>query len=131
MCENCQQAKPTLDSSVGLHTSGTVTATVERLLIDFVGPLNSNMSGNIGFLVVVNSFSKFVSFCPVRKMTSVAVSDYLERSYFPAFCVPKSIVTDNAKALYCKEFKDLCFNGGGSNISPPRFTIPCLLSRRE
>jgi len=43
------------------------------------------------------------------KMTSLAVSDYLERGYFPAYGAPKSIVTDNAKAFCCKEFKDLYF----------------------
>jgi len=109
VCENCQQAKPTLESSVGLHPSGSVTAIMESLLIDFVGPITRNMRGNIGILVAVNSFSKFVSYCPVLKMTSATVSDYLGRNYFPAFGVPKSVVTDNAKALCCKEFIDLCF----------------------
>jgi len=109
VCLICQPDKPTLDSSVGLHPSGPVTATMERLLIDFVGPINTNMRGNIGILVAVNSFSKFVSYCPVLKMTSATVSDYLGRNYIPAFGVPKSVVTDNAKALCCKELKDLCF----------------------
>jgi len=63
------------------------------------------MRGTIGILVVVNSFSEFVSFCPVLKMMSAAVSDYLGRSYYPAFGLPKSVVSDNVMALYCKEFK--------------------------
>ena len=108
-CELCQRAKPAQDSRVGLHSTSPVTAPMERLFIDFVGPLTRTKCGNIGILVVVDSFSKFVSFCPVRKMMSAAVSDYLGRSYFPAFGVPKSIVTDNAKAFCCKYFKDLFF----------------------
>ena len=104
-CELCQRAKPAQDSRVGLHSASPVTAPMERLFIDFVGPLIRTKHGNIGILVV--AFSKFVSFCPVRKMTSAAVSDYLGRSYFPAFGVPKSIVSDNAKAFCCKEFKDV------------------------
>jgi len=129
-CELCQRAKPAQDSRVGLHSASPVTAPMQRLFIDFVGPLTRTKCGNIDILVVVDSFSKFVSFCPVRKMTSAAVSDYLGRSYFPAFGVPKSIVTDNAKAFCCKAFKDLCFKGG-LNISPPHLTTPSLLSQRE
>jgi len=118
------------DSIVGFHSPSPVTAIIDRLLIDFVGPITSNMRRNIGILVAVNSFYKFVSFSPVLKMTSAAVSDYLGRSYFPAFGVPKSVVTDNAKALYCKEFKDL-YLSGVSNISPPRLTTPSLPSQTE
>jgi len=99
------------------HSPSPVTAIIDRLLIDFVGRLTSNTRGNIGILVAVNSLSKFVSFCPVLKMTSVAVSDYLGRSYFPAFRVPKSVVTDNSKALYCKEFKYVCFKWGVEHLT--------------
>ena len=105
----CASAKPTQACRFRLHSASPVTAPMERLFIDFVGLLIRTKRGNIGILVVVDSFFKLVSFCPVRKMTSAAVSDYLGRSYFPAFGVPKSIVTDNAKAFCCKYFKDLFF----------------------
>ena len=128
-CELCQHAKPAQDSRVGLDSASHVTAPMERLFIDFVGPLTCTNRGNLGILVAVDSFCKFVSFCLVRKMTSAAVSDYLGRSYFPAFGVPKSVVTDNAKAFCCKEFKDLCFKWEVEHLTT-MFTTPRLLSRR-
>ena len=45
-------------------------------------------------------------------MTSAAVSDYLERYYFPTFGVPKSMVSDKAKTFCCRQFKDYASSGG-------------------
>jgi len=68
-CELCQRAKPAQDTRVGLHLASPVALPMDRLFIDFVGPLVRTKRGNIAILVVVDSFSKFVSFRPVRKMT--------------------------------------------------------------
>ena len=99
------------------------TAPMERQFIDFLGPLSSTKRGSMGILVTVESFSKYVSFCPVRRMTSAEVSDYLERYYFPTFGVPKSMVSDNAKTFGYRQFKDLCFKWG-STISRPHLINP-------
>jgi len=79
-CGLCQRAKQAQDTRVGLYSASPVPLPMDRLFIDFVGPLVRNKRGNIAILVVVDSFSKFVSFRPVRKMTSLAVSDYLALS---------------------------------------------------
>jgi len=92
---------------------------MDKLFSDCVGPLVRTKRGNIAILVVVDSFSKFVSFRPVRKMTSSALSDYLE-GIFPGFGSPKSIVTDNAKVFCCTKLKDLCFRWGIEHLT----TIP-------
>jgi len=110
-CDLCQRAKPAQDTRVGLHFANSVSRAMDSLFVDFVGPLVRSKRGSIAILVV-DSFSKFVSFCPVRKITSQAVSGYLEREYFPAYGTPKSIVTDNARVFCCKDFKDLCFRWG-------------------
>ena len=117
-----QWAKPAQDMRVGLHSASPLALPMDRLFIDFVGPLVRTKRGNIAILVMVHSFSKFVSFHPVRKMTSSAVSDYLEREYFLAYGTPKSIVTDNAKVFRCKEFRDLCFRWGLNTLLPPLIT---------
>jgi len=75
-------------------------------------PRNGTKRENLAILVVVDSFSKFVVLCPVRKITSQAVVDFLEREYFPAYGTAQSVVTDNAKVFCSKDFKDLCFRWG-------------------
>lgn len=77
---------------------------MDQLFVDFVGPLVSSKRGNIAILVVVDSFSKFVL-------------EYLERTFFPGYGTPRSVVTDNAKVFCCKNFKDLCFRWGIDHVT--------------
>jgi len=92
-CDMFQRAKPAQETRVGLHTAKPTSEPMDRLFAGFVGPLMGTKRGNIVILVVVDSFSKFVEFHPVRRMTSQTVLSYLERTYFPAFRTPKSNVT--------------------------------------
>ena len=61
-CDLCQRAKPTQDAQGGLHAANPCSQPMERLFIDFVGPVTRTKRGNLAILVVVDAFSKFVSF---------------------------------------------------------------------
>jgi hypothetical protein len=39
MCSLCQRAKPAQDTQVGLNSANPVSQPIERLFMDFVGPL--------------------------------------------------------------------------------------------
>jgi hypothetical protein len=95
---------------------------MERLFMDFVGPLARTKRGNIAILVVVDGFSKFVSFWPVRKTSSGVATEYLEKIFFPAYRTPGAIVTDNATVFCGRQMKNLCFRWGISIILLPRTT---------
>ena len=90
---------------------------MEKLFLDFVGPLTRTKRGNTGILVVVDSFLKFVWFYPVRRISSQAVVDCLEKNYFPAYGSPDTIVTDNARVFWSRQIKDLCFRWGVKHIN--------------
>jgi hypothetical protein len=61
-CELCFRSKPAQNTRVGMHTARPSTEPMEKLFIDFVGPLVSSKRGNIVILVVVDAFSKFAVF---------------------------------------------------------------------
>jgi hypothetical protein len=122
-CDLCQWAKPAQDMRVGLHAANPCSQPMERLFVDFVGPLTRTKQGNLAILVVVDGFSKFVFFFPVRKISSQVVSDCLERVFFSAFGTQTSVVTDNARVFCCKQFRDLCFRWGITHIT----TTPLLI----
>jgi hypothetical protein len=103
---------------------------MERLFIDFVGPLVRTQRGNIAILVIVDGVSKFVTFCPVRKISAQVVLDCLERVYFPAYGTPDSIVTDNAKVFRGKQFRDLCFRWGIEHITTTPYYPQASLAER-
>jgi len=116
-CSLCQQAKPAQNARVGWHTSQPSTRPMEKLFLDFVGPLTRTRRGNAAILMTLDGFSKFVNFYPVRSITSQVVVDCLERNYFPAYGTPNTLVTDNATVFRSKEVKDLCFRWGVSHIT--------------
>jgi transposase InsO family protein len=74
----------------------------------------------VAIQVFLESFSKFVSFYPVKRIAASAVINCFERSYFRAYGAPNSIVTDNANVFRSKQVKDLCFRWGVEHI----FTTP-------
>ena len=95
-CDLCQRAKPAQKTCVGLHSSTPCVQPMERLFIDFVEPLTRTKRGNVAIL---GSFSKFVSFFAVRKISAQVVCDCLEKAFFPAYGTPSTIVTDNARVF--------------------------------
>jgi hypothetical protein len=95
-CDVCQRAKPAQNTQVGFHNSRIVTKPMERIFIEFVGPIVRSRQGNLALLVVLDWFSKFVRMYPVRKKTSSAVVDCFVGKYFPSIGIPNYIVSDNA-----------------------------------
>jgi hypothetical protein len=116
-CLECQRAKPAADSRVGLHSSGVVTRPMEKVFIDFVGPIARSKKGNVAVLVLLDGFSKFISMYPVRRISSEVVRTCLVERFFSAFGVPQCIVSDNAAVFKSKVFYDLCFSWGIKHVT--------------
>jgi len=104
-----KEGNPPPNTRVGLHAAEPSAKPLDKLFVGFVGPITRTKRGNSALLVVLDNFSKFVSFFPVRRMASSVVIECLERGYFPAYGTPTSIVTDNAREFRFKVVKDLCF----------------------
>jgi len=116
-CHLCQRAKPAQNTQVGLHTAQPPAQPMERVYVDFVGPLTRTKRGHSAILAILDGFSKFVVFYPVRKISSQTVVECLERSYFHTYGIPQAIVTDNASVFRCKQVKQLCFKWAVSHIT--------------
>jgi hypothetical protein len=129
-CDACQRAKPAQHTAVGLHSSSPVSSPLERIFVDFVGPLPRTRRGNSAILVVLDGFSKFVWFYAVRKMSSAVVTECLERYYVPAFGTPAQIVSDNATVFRSKVFKDMCFRWGTEHFTTTPYYPQASLAER-
>jgi transposase InsO family protein len=103
---------------------------MERLFVDFVGPLTRIKRGNVAILVILDTFSKFVFFHAVRRISAQAVCDNLESAFFPAYGTPNSIVTDNACVFCCRMFKDLCFLWGVTHVTTTPYYPHASLAER-
>jgi hypothetical protein len=130
-CDLCQQAKAAQDSRVGLHTVTPASYPLERVFIDFMGPLVHTRRGNQAiFLVVMDSISKFVAFYLVRNISSCVVCDILESQYFTAYGVPKSIMSDNTNIFRSRVFHEFCFRWRMKRINTTPYYLQGLLAER-
>ena len=74
-CDLCQRAKAAQNTRVGLHAAEPPSQPMEKLFVDFVGPLTRTKRGNSAILVVLDGFPKFFVFYPVRRVSSQVVVD--------------------------------------------------------
>jgi len=103
---------------------------MDKLFVDFLGPLTRTKRGNSAILVVLKGFSKFVCFNPVRRISSQVGIFCLEKNYFPTYGTPNPIVTDNARVFWSKQVKDLCFRWGVNHITTTPYYPQGLLTKR-
>ena len=125
----CQRAKPAQNTQLGLHAAQPPSQPME-VFMDFVGTLTRTKRGHSAILVMLDGFSKFVVFYPVRTISSQVVVECLERSYFPIYGIPQTIVTDNASVFRCKQVKQLCFKWAVNHVTTTPYYPQASLVQR-
>lgn len=79
----------------------------ELISADLVGPLPKSNHGYIYILVVVDYFSKFPLFFPLRRATAPHIVKAIEDHIFMQYGVPSSIIVDNGVQFRSREFTKL------------------------
>nr|CAI5822443.1 unnamed protein product [Callosobruchus analis] len=67
----------------------------QSLSVDVVGPLPRSSQGYSYILSVLDVFSKFVLFFPMRRATAAIIAKLIEEQVFLVYGVPSRLVTDN------------------------------------
>lgn len=121
-CDDCQRAKPSLNTHLGLQASNPSTRPWECIHIDHIGPLPRSTEGNIGILSVLDTFTKFIMLFPIRRIATDLTINVLVTQVFSLFGPPKTMVSDNHAIFLSKAFNDVCFSWGikHSRTSPYR-----------
>lgn len=105
-CVVCQSIKPELKRPAGLMTvRNKVTGPWQLIAVDFIGPLPRSTSGHQYILSVVDYFTKFTMFFPLRSATSASLIRNLEEYIFLLFGAPKWLVCDNGPQFKSKDFQ--------------------------
>lgn len=108
-CHLCQLSKQAQNSKVGFLSSVGPTRCMERVFIDYVGPLPRSSSGNKYILTVVDGFSKFVTLIPTRNATAETTTRVLKSRVIGYFGCPEVVVTDNGAPFNSEKFRSMCF----------------------
>lgn len=119
-CVKCQRCKQAPNTQVGSLTSEIISKPWEKIFIDHIGPLPRSSKGNSYVLSIVDAFSKFSIFIPVRNTKAQTTTSVLATRVFSIFGPPKYLVSDNVSHFRSLTLKDFCLEYGITHI----FTSP-------
>ena len=108
-CMTCAEVKP-MFYRPETHSLIKATQPMERLSIDFKGPLPSS-TNNIYFLCIVDEFSRFPFVFPCSNMSAATIIRCLER-VFSLFGTCGYIHSDRGTSLMSRQLKDFLLQKG-------------------
>jgi hypothetical protein len=107
-CEGCQKCARDQKQPSSLTQLIQSTWSLQRWVLDLLGPLPP-AQGNLKYVVVaVEYFSKWIEAKPLATITSVTVQKFFWQNIVCRFGVPKAITVDNGTQFDAKAFKEFC-----------------------
>ena len=109
-CTICKQAKPSHLSANVLGNFEASSRPFQRIHVDLLGPLPRSQRKFKYILVIVDSFSRYSIFKPIRNKNSKTVINHLRNEVIQKFTTPEMIVSDMGREFDSQLFKDFCKN---------------------
>lgn len=104
-CDICQKCKPKTTHIAGPMQSILSNKPLDKLLVDFYGPLPVGVFQFSYIFVVVDNFTRFIKLYPLRRANAKICIKKLTTDYFPNFGVPKNIVSDHGRQFISKHWQ--------------------------
>ena len=81
---------------------------MEKVHLDFIGPLPATLRGNHHILVIVDQFTKWVECIPLPNQTAEVTAKAAIDNFFARFGCAAQIVTDQGTNFESSLFKNIC-----------------------
>lgn len=107
-CNICNEHKKASRKARCPLTQYHAGAPMERVHIDFLGPLPETSSGNTNILVMIDQFTKWVEIVPLPSQTAEVTAKAAVNEFFTRFGCPFSIHSDQGRNFESQLFKSLC-----------------------
>ncbi|MCG7869896.1 MAG: DDE-type integrase/transposase/recombinase, partial [Candidatus Thiodiazotropha taylori] len=107
-CSTCNQNKKTTVYGRVPMQEYQAGAPMERVHLDFLGPLPKTPRGNEHVLMMVDQFTKWVECVPLPSQTAEVTAKAAVDSFFSRFGYPYQIFTDQGRNFESKLFIALC-----------------------
>lgn len=111
-CIGCQKSKPSQNTKIGFMSSRVPTTCNEMFYVDFIGPLTRTTKGNNSIFTVMDGFSKFMFFLPVKKQTSAVAIECIKNFVFAQQGLCRTLVSGNGSNFMSREFFSFLFQLG-------------------
>ena len=121
-CKSCAYLKPQFIQYKG--TLIQATAPLQRLSVDFKGPLPLSSSGNKYLLTIIDEYSRFPFAYACRDMTSRTVTHCFNH-LFSIFGMPDMVHTDRAKDFLSEETQNFLFEKSIATSKTSRYNPRC------
>ncbi len=107
-CDVCARNKKNKAYGVVPMTEYQAGAPMERVHIDFLGPLPKTANGNEHCLVMVDQFTKWVECVPLPSQKADVTAKAAIDSFFSRFGYPCQLFSDQGRNFESKLFEALC-----------------------
>lgn len=104
-CELCQKCKPKTTRIAGPMQPILSSQPLDKLLVDFYGPLPIGIFQFSYIFVIVDNFTRFIKLYPLRQANAKICVKKLITDYFPNYGVPKNIVSDHGRQFISKHWQ--------------------------
>ena len=108
-CSRCNSQKKSLTRTPRYPMAVYHASTpMERVHLDFLGPLPQTPRGNVYVLMMVDQFAKWVECIPLPSQTAERTATAAVNEFFSRFGCPLHIFTDQGRNFESTLFKSLC-----------------------
>ena len=107
-CSVCNQNKKSDRHGKGAMLEYQAGAPMERVHIDFLGPLPKTAKGNEYVLMMVDQFTKWVECIPLPNQSAETTARAVVDSFFSRFGMPLEIFSDQGRNFESKLFSEVC-----------------------
>lgn len=107
-CPNCSKCKKPTKHAKWEMTCYHSGVPMERVHIDFLGPLPRTAQNNQYILMAVDQFTKWVECIPVPTQTAEETAKAIVNQFFSRFGIPFEILTDRGSNFESALFTELC-----------------------
>ena len=108
MCEICNRNKKPNRKARCPLTKFHAGAPLERVHLDFLGPLPKTERGNEHVLMIVDQFTKWVECIPLPSQSAEMTAQAVVNDFFSRFGYPFQIMSDQGRNFKSKLFAALC-----------------------
>lgn len=107
-CDDCQRYKHSIPHTEPLSITSTASTAFQKVFLDLVGPLETDINGNKYILTIQCDLSKFVEAYPLVNKETVTVATSFVKHFILRYGIPLEIVTDQGTEFMSSVFTEVC-----------------------
>lgn len=130
-CVTCQKMKAPQPKGKAALQSIPVSAPLDRVQLDIVGPLRTTANGNTYILVLVDYFTKWAEAWAIPDHTAQTVADIVVKEFICRYGIMRQLHTDQGREFQSRLMAEMCLLLGiqKTNTAPYRPNSDGLVER--